>query len=141
MSSRKQTRKGPKKLRGKGQVRRVKRIPPTDPIARDEGPRLILPASEKWDSPGLEHYLRLADIALGRKKKSQRATQSNIRLEGLWVTRVSFEAVDRNSECQSGAARRQAWDDSSFENIDIGAVRMIGDDLIVESRIQRIRTG
>lgn len=51
-------------------TRRVRRIPPTSEIARDEGPRLI-PLSDHSKEPSrLEHYLDLADTALGLRKKS-----------------------------------------------------------------------
>ena len=54
-----------KKLEG----RRVKKLPSTAPAARDEGPRL-LPLGEAPKEPSrLEHYLDLADAALGVKNK------------------------------------------------------------------------
>lgn len=47
--------------------RNVKRLPPTAPSARDEGPRL-LPLDDRINEPSrLEHYLDLADAALGAK--------------------------------------------------------------------------
>jgi hypothetical protein len=53
---------------------RVKRLPPTAPSARDEGPRL-LPLEDRINEPSrLEHYLDLADAALGAKMKAQRRT-------------------------------------------------------------------
>lgn len=46
----------------------IKAIPPTEPAARDEGPRLI-PLDDRSKEPSrLEHYLELADTALGRKR-------------------------------------------------------------------------
>ena len=46
----------------------VQRIPPTAEAARDEGPRLI-PLAERSKEPSrLEHYLELADRALGMKR-------------------------------------------------------------------------
>jgi hypothetical protein len=46
-------------------ARKVKRLPPTAPQARDEGPRL-LPLGDRVSEPSkLEHYLDLADAALG----------------------------------------------------------------------------
>ena len=49
--------------------RKVKLLPPTAPAARDEGPRL-LPLEEATREPSrLEHYLDLADVALGLKKR------------------------------------------------------------------------
>ena len=54
-----------KKLEG----RKVKKLPSTAPAARDEGPRL-LPLGEAPKEPSrLEHYLDLADAALGVKNK------------------------------------------------------------------------
>ena len=49
---------------------RLKPLPPNAPAARDEGPRL-LPLAPGRDQTGLEHFLRLADIALGRKKRDR----------------------------------------------------------------------
>jgi hypothetical protein len=47
---------------------KLERIPPTAPAARDEGPRLI-PLDERSKEPSrLEHYLELADTALGLKR-------------------------------------------------------------------------
>jgi hypothetical protein len=56
-------RSGAKKADSKGKPK-VKRLPPTDAAARDEGPRL-LPLSESKEPSRLEHYLELADSALG----------------------------------------------------------------------------
>jgi hypothetical protein len=43
-------------------------IPSTEPAARDEGPRLI-PLDDRLKEPSrLEHYLELADTALGLKR-------------------------------------------------------------------------
>lgn len=48
--------------------RMLKPIPPTEPAARDEGPRLI-PLDDRSKEPSrLEHYLELADTALGLKR-------------------------------------------------------------------------
>jgi len=50
---------------------KLKPIPPTEDIARDEGPRLI-PLSEHSKEPSrLEHYLELADTALGLKSSGR----------------------------------------------------------------------
>ena len=50
---------------------KLKPIPPTEEIARDEGPRLI-PLSEHSKEPSrLEHYLELADTALGLKSSGR----------------------------------------------------------------------
>ncbi len=47
---------------------KLKPIPPTEPSARDEGPRLI-PLDDRSKEPSrLEHYLDLADTALGLKR-------------------------------------------------------------------------
>jgi len=47
---------------------KLKPIPPTEPAARDEGPRLI-PLDDRSKEPSrLEHYLDLADTALGLKR-------------------------------------------------------------------------
>lgn len=52
--------KAPDKVTGK-----VERLPPTAEAARDEGPRL-LPLEDRVSEPSrLEHYLDLADVALG----------------------------------------------------------------------------
>ena len=51
-----------------GATRKVKRLPPTAPAARDEGPRLLPLDETTRESSRLEHYLDLADAALGRKK-------------------------------------------------------------------------
>jgi hypothetical protein len=51
--------------------RKVKKLPSTAPAARDEGPRLI-PLGEAPKEPSrLEHYLDLADAALGSKDKPE----------------------------------------------------------------------
>jgi len=48
--------------------RTLRPIPPTEPAARDEGPRLI-PLDDRSKEPSrLEHYLELADTALGLKR-------------------------------------------------------------------------
>ncbi len=47
----------------------VERLPSSAPAARDEGPRLI-PLEEKTSEPSrLDHYLELADSALGVKEE------------------------------------------------------------------------
>lgn len=52
--------------------RAVKVIRPNKPEARDEGPRLLpLPAEQpEHQSSKLQHYINLADQALGTKKKN-----------------------------------------------------------------------
>lgn len=50
----------------------IERLPPSEPAARDEGPRLI-PLEEKAKEPSrLDHYLELADSALGRGEGKQK---------------------------------------------------------------------
>jgi hypothetical protein len=70
-------RKKPRKagaVKGRSASRRVtntkvQRIPPTAEAARDEGPRLI-PLTDRSKEPSrLEHYLELADRALGVKRE------------------------------------------------------------------------
>jgi hypothetical protein len=64
---------GRSKVKRKAQPsgRTLKPIPPTEPAARDEGPRLIpLDAGSKEPSR-LEHYLELADTALGLKRSER----------------------------------------------------------------------
>jgi hypothetical protein len=53
----------------KSRKRNLERLPPSAPAARDEGPRLI-PLEEKAKEPSrLDHYLELADSALGRSQE------------------------------------------------------------------------
>jgi hypothetical protein len=57
-------------VKNKNQKRRqiLRPIPSTEPAARDEGPRLI-PLDDRSKEPSrLEHYLELADTALGLKR-------------------------------------------------------------------------
>jgi hypothetical protein len=49
----------------------VQRIPPTAEAARDEGPRLIPLADRSKEPSRLEHYLELADRALGMKRETK----------------------------------------------------------------------
>jgi hypothetical protein len=55
-----------KEARSRG--RSMKAIPPSAPAARDEGPRLIPLAPEKPQSPSVEHYIGLAEVALSHRK-------------------------------------------------------------------------
>jgi hypothetical protein len=48
--------------------REVQLIPPTSDAARDEGPRLIPLDDHAKEASRLEHYLDLADRALGAKR-------------------------------------------------------------------------
>jgi hypothetical protein len=61
-----------KRKRGQTKTaRKLNRIPPTEPAARDEGPRLI-PLDQRSREPSrLEHYLELADTALGLKRSTR----------------------------------------------------------------------
>ena len=68
-------------LRGRGEykvkrklpskkIAKLKLLPPSAADARDEGPRLI-PLDERANEPSrLEHYLELADTALGLNRAS-----------------------------------------------------------------------
>lgn len=56
---------------GKKRKTTIERLPPSEPAARDEGPRLI-PLDEKAKEPSrLDHYLELADSALGQSEEEQ----------------------------------------------------------------------
>ena len=47
---------------------RVKVVRPNKPEARDEGPRLLpLPDKLEQQDSKLEHYMKLADLALGKR--------------------------------------------------------------------------
>lgn len=48
-------------------AKKLSLIPPTEPAARDEGPRLIPLNNAAKEPSRLEHYLDLADTALGLK--------------------------------------------------------------------------
>jgi hypothetical protein len=67
---------------GKIKRRKVERLPPTAAAARDEGPRLI-PLEDRISEPSrLEHYLDLADVALGLRRQnpnpdSKRSTRNS----------------------------------------------------------------
>jgi hypothetical protein len=59
-------RKSPAKKKSK-----LKLLSPAEPAARDEGPRLI-PLDERSKEPSrLEHYLELADTALGLSRAAE----------------------------------------------------------------------
>ena len=63
---------------GKVKPRKVERLPPTAAAARDEGPRLI-PLEDRISEPSrLEHYLDLADAALGVKRQNQNLESKRI---------------------------------------------------------------
>jgi hypothetical protein len=66
---RKKSRKPAAKSRAVKSSTKVQRIPPTAEAARDEGPRLIPLADRSKEPSRLEHYLELADRALGMKRE------------------------------------------------------------------------
>lgn len=49
---------------------KLQRIPPTSEAARDEGPRLIPLDEPSKEASRVDHYLDLADTALGVKRQS-----------------------------------------------------------------------
>jgi hypothetical protein len=55
----------------KRQKRKLTPIPPENPAARDEGPRLLPLTSSPHTEPSIQHYLDLADRALRGAKKSK----------------------------------------------------------------------
>lgn len=59
--------RGERRQTGKARGRVLRPIPPEQPAARDEGPRLI-PLDISKEPSRLEHYLDLADAALGLKR-------------------------------------------------------------------------
>lgn len=65
----KKQRKRSVKSRATKATTKVQRIPPTAEAARDEGPRLIPLADRSKEPSRLEHYLELADRALGAKRE------------------------------------------------------------------------
>jgi len=56
-----------RKKKNSSPAQKLSRIPPTEPAARDEGPRLIPLTQASKEPSRLEHYLDLADTALGLK--------------------------------------------------------------------------
>ena len=56
-----------KRRSGTNKTKLLRPIPPDQPAARDEGPRLI-PLDVSKEPSRLEHYLDLADTALGLKR-------------------------------------------------------------------------
>jgi hypothetical protein len=68
---RKKVRKGPAAKPRVATLRRVQRLPPTAEAARDEGPRLIPLVDRSKEPSPLEHYLELADRALGLKRETK----------------------------------------------------------------------
>jgi len=52
--------------------RRVRAIPPSKPEARDEGPRLLPLEVEQRAESRLDHYIKLANVALGLQRGDQR---------------------------------------------------------------------
>ena len=58
-------------------IAKLKLIPPSEADARDEGPRLI-PLEERSNEPSrLEHYLELADTALGLNRTAVGSKRPN----------------------------------------------------------------
>lgn len=56
------------KSRRKATTSRITKLAPSQAAARDEGPRLI-PLSKPQDPPKIDHWVELADKALGSAKK------------------------------------------------------------------------
>ena len=54
--------------RSRKKRKRVERIEPHMPLARDEGPRLSPLRTQRDDDVPADHYIKLADVALGGKK-------------------------------------------------------------------------
>lgn len=66
-----------KRKRPSKKIAKLKLIPPTAADARDEGPRLI-PLEERSNEPSrLEHYLELADTALGLNRTAVGSKRPN----------------------------------------------------------------
>jgi hypothetical protein len=62
---------GKRRNKVENKTTRIERLPPTAPAARDEGPRLI-PLEDRISEPSrLDHYLDLADAALGVPKEDR----------------------------------------------------------------------
>jgi hypothetical protein len=61
-----------KKKRTQAAKRRLKRLPPSAAAARDEGPRLLPLADANKEPSRLEHYLDLADSALGMDRENNK---------------------------------------------------------------------
>ncbi len=61
-----------RKSAAKAKVSRITKLAPSQPAARDEGPRLI-PLRKPHNPPKIDHWVELADRVLGgpAKKKSQ----------------------------------------------------------------------
>ena len=51
---------------------RVRAIPPSEPEARDEGPRLLPLEVEQRAESRLDHYIKLANVALGLPRSDKR---------------------------------------------------------------------
>ena len=64
----------PTRRQKKSPAARLERIPPTAPSARDEGPRLIPLGDSSKEPSRLDHYLELADRALGVKRINKSET-------------------------------------------------------------------
>jgi hypothetical protein len=66
---RKKVRKGPATKPRTATKDSLQRLPPSSEAARDEGPRLIPLVDRSKEPSRLEHYLELADRALGLKRE------------------------------------------------------------------------
>ena len=53
----------------------VEKIPPTDPAARDEGPRLIPLPDDLQPVPGTRRQLELADKLLSPERRARRKSR------------------------------------------------------------------
>src|SRR5207245_11006996 len=76
----------------------VKRLPPTAPAARDEGPRLLPLGVHPKEPSRLEHYLDLADAALGLRKKDAICVQHDEFRAGrggdIWIKHFVTLGID-----------------------------------------------
>lgn len=72
-----------KTSRGRSKTASVRKLSPEQPAARDEGPRLI-PLGQNRDAGlgRIEHYLELADRALGHVPAKQRAVETSVAAPG-----------------------------------------------------------
>ncbi len=65
--------RSPKSKRKAGKAR-ITKLKPSQPAARDEGPRLI-PLRKEQDVPKIDHWVELADKVLGAPTKKKGAGQ------------------------------------------------------------------
>jgi hypothetical protein len=66
--------KGRRKSARKPKVSRITKLAPSQPAARDEGPRLI-PLRKPQETPKIDHWVALADKVLGSPGKKKGAGQ------------------------------------------------------------------